>query len=180
MRSLSYAAAVAAPLLVACAGGGDARYPAREAGCPVRSFPGGPSMPVDDLGTVTVECAVASCERQLLDAVCKRGGDVAWGMADNPLNAARLTAHAAHSRRATQGPREQGCAVQVFEDRPPMKTENIGPVTAWCTEDESREVCLRELEDQVCKLGGDVMWQVAGPFREGNKQRMNGRAAHTK
>lgn len=137
-------------------------------------------MPVDDLGTVAVECSGPSCERRLLDAVCDRGGDVAWGMADNPLNASRLVAHAAHSHRATQGQREAGCAVQVFDDAPPMKTENIGPVTAWCDENDSREVCLRVLEDQVCKMGGDVMWQVQGPQPEGNKQRMYGRAAHTK
>jgi hypothetical protein len=147
----------------------------------VRLFPGEPTMPVDDLGPVAVDCSGGgSCERQLLDAVCKLGGDVAWGAGDNALTATHLTAHAAHSKRVTQGPREKGCAVQVFADRPPMKTENIGPVTAWCAEDDSREVCLRELQDQVCKLGGDVMWQLDGPSREGNKQRMNGRAAHTK
>ncbi len=183
MRSLALSLAALVSLVACVAGGGggvDARYPAREQGCPVRSFPGAPTMPVDELGTVSVDCGGGACERQLLDAVCRRGGDVAWGTGDNALSATHLVAHAAHSRRVTQGPREQGCAVQVFEGSPPMKTENIGPVTAWCTEDESREVCLRELEDQVCKLGGDVMWQVDGPSREGNKQRMNGRAAHTK
>jgi hypothetical protein len=29
-------------------------------------------------------------------------------------------------------------------------------------------------------MGGDVMWQVDGPRPQGDKQRMNGRAAHTK
>lgn len=180
MRTL--ALAVAASFVVACGGGAavDARYPAREQGCPVRAFPGEATIPVDDLGVVAVDCSGSTCERQLYDVVCKRGGDVVWGLGDNALNAARMTAHAAHSKRATQGPRDKGCAVQVFDGAPPMKTENIGPVTAWCTEDEPREVCLHELEDQVCKLGGDVMWQVDGPAREGNKQRMNGRAAHTK
>src|SRR5258708_39266262 len=61
-----------------------------------------------------------------------------------------------------------------------MKTENIGPVTAWCDQNDSPEVCLRVLEDQVCKMGGDVMWQVDGPRPQGDKQRMNGRAGHTK
>jgi hypothetical protein len=178
----SHLAAPVVALLFACAGGGasDARYPSRERGCPVRMYPAEAKIPVDDLGPVAVDCGGGSCERKLLDAVCERGGDVAWGMSDNALNAARLVAHAAHSRRATQGPREPGCAVQVFDDAPPMKTENIGPVTAWCDENDPRDVCLRVLEDQVCKLGGDVMWQVDGPSREGNKQRMNGRAAHTK
>jgi hypothetical protein len=65
-----------------------------------------------------------------------------------------------------------------------MPTENIGTVTALCNEDDSREVCTRELADQVCLLGGDVLWQVEGPAREdtanGTKQNMRGRAAHTK
>lgn len=172
----------------ACGGAApDARYPAREDGCPVRTYPGSPTIPVDDLGTVRVECRSAAggaCERRLLDQVCSRGGDVAWGMADNALTSATLVAHAAHSKRATRGPRERGCTVQVFTDAPPMKTENIGSVTAFCSEDDSRETCLRELEDQVCLLGGDVLWQVDGPTPEatsnGTGQRMHGRAAHTR
>lgn len=169
-----------AAMVVACAGGVDARYPSRERGCPVRPFPGPPNIPVDELGTVEVDCGGGGCERRLFDEVCARGGDVAWGMGDNALTAAKLVAHAAHSRRVTQGPREAGCAVQVFKDAPTMKTENIGPVTAWCDQNDSADVCLRVLEDQVCKLGGDVMWQVDGPYPQGDKQRMNGRAAHTK
>jgi hypothetical protein len=78
----------------------------------------------------------------------------------------------------------RGCTVQVFQDAPPMRTENLGPVTAKCAEADSRDVCLRELEDQACLLGGDVLWQVDGPTPEatssGTGQRMHGRAAHTK
>jgi hypothetical protein len=160
----------------------DPRYPSREQGCPVKSFPEQPTMPVDELGSMTVDCASggAACDRQLLDAVCQRGGDVAWGLASNAITATHVVVHAAHTRRATQGPRDRGCAVQVFTDAPTGRTENIGPVTALCSEDDSREVCVRELQDQVCSLGGDVLWQVDGPVREGNKQRMHGRAAHTK
>jgi len=136
---------------------------------------------VDDLGVVPVDCGPGgSCLRQLLDAVCARGGDVAWGLGDNALTANHPTAHAAHTRRAATSARERGCAVQVFEQAPPMRTENVGPVSAVCGEDDSQEVCLRELEDQVCLLGGDVLWQVLGPSRDGNRQRMSGRAAHTK
>jgi hypothetical protein len=165
----------------------DPRYPAREAGCPVKSFPGAPPMPVDELGTVTVDCSHANlggCERSALDVVCQRGGDVAWALADNSLTAPRLVVHAAHTRRALQGPAKRGCAVRVFRDAPPMATENVGAVTALCSPDDSNESCLRELEDQVCVLGGDVVWQVDGPTpeatSEGNKLRMRGRAAHTK
>jgi hypothetical protein len=164
-----------------CAGEA-ARYPAREAACPVRTFAGESTIPVDDLGLATLDCTpgTKSCERQLLDAVCAAGGDVAWGLGENSLGAPHLTAHVAHSRRATQGPRERGCTVQVFDDAPSMKTENIGPVRALCDTDDSREACLRELEDQVCLLGGDILWQVEGPTQGGDKQRMSGRAAHTR
>jgi hypothetical protein len=187
MRRLALAGAFLSTL-VACGGSApDARYPARATGCPVKSIPGAATMPVDDLGTVRVECRAgsATCERQLLDAVCARGGDVAWGLADNALTATVLVGHAAHTRKATQGPRERGCAVQVFTDSPPgAPPENIGPVIALCSEDDSREVCMRELEDQVCLQGGDLLWQVDGPTvigtENGMRQRMRGRAAHSK
>ena len=85
---------------------------------------------------------------------------------------------------ATHAPQPSGCAVQVFRDVPPMRTENIGQVTARCAEGDARDVCLRQLEDQVCLLGGDVLWQVDGPTPEatssGMGQRMRGRAAHSK
>jgi hypothetical protein len=163
----------------------DSRYPAHDAGCPVKSFPGVPTIPVDDLGIVGVDCTGGGgCERQALDAVCKRGGDVAWGLADNALTSTKVVVHAAHTRRAIEGERKGGCAVRVFTDAPPTATENVGPVTALCSADDSRDVCLRELENQVCTLGGDVLWQVSGPTPEatpeGDKQRMRGRAAHTK
>jgi hypothetical protein len=160
----------------------EARYPARESGCPVKSFPGDPGVPVDDLGMATIDCASGggSCQRQLLDAVCKRGGDVAWGLGENVLTSTHLVAHAAHTKRVAAGPRERGCPVRVFADAPPMPTENIGPVMAVCAEDDSKDVCLRELEDQTCLLGGDVLWQIEGPSLQGNKQHMRGRAAHVR
>ena len=171
----------------ACAGSAqDPRYPAHESGCPVKTFPSSSPVPVDELGTVEVECTGgrAACERQALDVVCHRGGDVAWGLADNALTATKLVVHAAHTRRAIEGARERGCSVQVFADAPPIPTENIGPVTALCSTDDSKDVCLRELEDQVCLLGGDVLWQLEGPVTiatsEGYRQRMRGRAAHVK
>jgi hypothetical protein len=189
MRPLPLAAlAVVSVVSAACGGSApDARYPAREDGCPVRSYAGSATIPVDELGSVQVDCAPGSggtCERQLMNVVCRRGGDVLWGLGENALNSATLVGHAAHSKRATQGPHERGCKLQVFQSTPPMHTENIGPVTARCDQDDSREVCERELEDQACLLGADVLWQVEGPAPEGTpngiKQVMRGRAAHTK
>jgi hypothetical protein len=182
-------AGVAGMLMLAACGGSatDARFPPREDGCPVKLYPGAPAIPVDELGTVQVECAGGGggpCERQLENAVCRRGGDVAWGMADNPLNATALVAHAAHSQRAAPASRQRGCALQIYSGSVPMRTENVGPVTALCNEDDSPEVCTRELADQACLLGADVLWQVDGPTPEstpnGVKQRMHGRAAHTR
>jgi hypothetical protein len=172
----------AALVLQSCATAPDARYPSRKSGCAVKAYPAGPSLPVEELGAVSVDCdpGASSCDRELLDAVCARGGDVAWGLADNSIGAGHLVAHAAHSKRALEGPREPGCSVRVFADAPPMPTENVGTVTAFCAEDDSKDVCLRELEDQVCQLGGDVMWQLEGPTAVGNKQRMRGRAAHVR
>ncbi|MGH7294293.1 MAG: hypothetical protein ACRELB_05145, partial [Polyangiaceae bacterium] len=173
---------------VACGGSGvDARYPAHEDGCPVKMYPGAAGIPVDDLGVVQVECPPegrGACERRLENEVCRRGGDVVWGTADNALNSATMTGHAAHSHRATQGPREAGCPVQVYRTALPMPNENVGPVSALCGMDDPPEVCLRVLQDQACLLGADLLWQIDGPTpvntSNGPKQRMHGRAAHTK
>lgn len=152
----------------------------------MKTYPGAPPVAVDDLGIVTVDCSGSrgACERQALDLVCHRGGDVAWGLADNSLTPTNLVLHAAHTRRAVAAARERGCSVQVFADAPAIATENVGPVTALCSPDDTKDVCLRELEDQVCLLGGDVLWQVEGPTpeatTEGYRQRMRGRAAHAK
>ena len=76
--------------------------------------------------------------------------------------------------------RADGCEVQVFQLAPPMKTENIGPVSARCDDTVSKDECLRTLEDQVCKLGGDVVWGVeAEPRHEDAQWKYAGRAAHT-
>jgi len=179
---------VTAAVLAACGGAAtDARYPGRDDGCPVKLYPGPAGIPVDDLGVVKVECppdGAGKCERLLENAVCQRGGDVAWGTADNAINAPTLTAHAAHSKRATQGPRERGCPLQIYAIQLPMPAENIGPVTVLCNEDDARDVCQRALADQACLLGADILWQVDGPTPEstqnGPRLRMHGRAAHTK
>lgn len=78
--------------------------------------------------------------------------------------------------------RSAGCDVQVMNQAPTIKTENIGPVSSSCDDQSatSKEDCLRELKDQVCKLGGDVVWGVEPePEHEGGKWKYHGRAAHT-
>ena len=79
--------------------------------------------------------------------------------------------------------RADGCTVQVFQNAPTTQTENIGPVTSSCDDQSptSKTDCLRELQDQVCKLGGDVVWGVdPEPEHVDGKWKYSGRAAHTK
>lgn len=79
-------------------------------------------------------------------------------------------------------PLPEGCAVAVFPEAPTTSTENIGPVSATCDEIVSDEDCLRTLKDEVCKLGGDVVWGVPAaskPVAGTNKKRFEGRAAHS-
>jgi len=76
--------------------------------------------------------------------------------------------------------RPEGCAVQVFREAPNIKTANIGRVRAWCDDTVSKDDCLRTLPDQVCKLGGDVVWGVdPEPRHEDDKWKLAGRAAHS-
>jgi len=77
--------------------------------------------------------------------------------------------------------RPEGCAVKVFHGSPSMPAYNIGAVHARCAFDVSDADCLRTLEDQVCKLGGDIVWGVPDkPGVFGEKNVWDARAAHTK
>lgn len=78
--------------------------------------------------------------------------------------------------------RPAGCQVAILRDgAPPYPTENIGPVSASCSNLVSSEDCLRELQDQVCKLGGDVVWQVPDtPKAADERIYWSGRAAKRK
>ena len=76
--------------------------------------------------------------------------------------------------------RSEGCDVQVFQESPTIKVENIGHVSAHCDDIVSQTDCMRTLKDEVCRLGGDVVWGVPGePAHENNQWKYVGRAAHT-
>ena len=76
--------------------------------------------------------------------------------------------------------RAEGCEVAISNDAPGVMSENIGPVSATCAMDVSDSDCLRTLKDQVCKLGGDLVWGVEPSPRIANgKKQFSGRAAHT-
>jgi hypothetical protein len=77
--------------------------------------------------------------------------------------------------------RQPGCEVRVFPEEPSYQTDNIGPVQASCDESIPDNECLRELQDQACKLGADTVWGVnPTPSMQAGKKRFSGRAAHQK
>ena len=78
--------------------------------------------------------------------------------------------------------RPAGCEVEIFPEAPGVPTTNIGPVRATCDASLVKEAdCRRELLDQVCKLGGDGVWQVPDkPSIECDKQVFTGRAVKKK
>lgn len=77
--------------------------------------------------------------------------------------------------------RPAGCTVALTYGSPVSDTTNLGVVTATCGEDIGEAACLRQLQDEVCKLGGDVVWGVSEkPERVGDKNKYTGRAAVTK
>lgn len=96
---------------VACGGSNvpDARYPARQEGCDVKIYPDTPDVPSDNLGPVQSSCseqiAPEDCLRSLKDAVCKLGGDIAWGVSPTPTKENgknRFFGRAAHTKAKAQ------------------------------------------------------------------------------
>jgi hypothetical protein len=81
-------------------------------------------------------------------------------------------------------PRAAGCEVQIFNAKIPgsIKYDDLGRVDAICGNDISEKDCLRELQDQACKLGGDLLYDVpTEPARPSpDKVKYNARAAHTR
>jgi hypothetical protein len=59
-----------------------------------------------------------------------------------------------------------------------MQTANIGTVSARCDESLTDRDCLRQLQDEVCALGGNIVWGVKLPPKEHEgKKVLSGRAA---
>lgn len=76
------------------------------------------------------------------------------------------------------GPLPKGCSVQVFSDAPDMATDQVGRVNARCQSIVSEDDCMRELMDQACALGANVVWGVSEEDKQARQP--SGRAAHTK
>ncbi len=76
--------------------------------------------------------------------------------------------------------RAEGCEVAVYPDAPTVPADNLGSVRARCNDLTSEADCLRQLKDEVCRLGGDIVWGVPTKGdQEGDHRVLKGRAAHT-
>jgi hypothetical protein len=96
--------------MAACLGCGlfapGGRYGPRDKSCVVKTLDAAPQGAVDDLGIVTVDCWTGDgegCQKVFLDEVCRRGGDVVWGLGGAAPSTSKLTAHVARTRRETGG-----------------------------------------------------------------------------
>jgi hypothetical protein len=73
--------------------------------------------------------------------------------------------------------RPPGCDVVVFRGPSPVAITALGAVEATCDEALSEEACLRRLQDDVCRLGGDVAYEVLDASRlDRNALRWSARA----
>lgn len=77
--------------------------------------------------------------------------------------------------------RPSNCEVAVYQEPPSAAIDNIGVVYALCDEGIGRKECEKQLKEETCKLGGDVVWDLPEePQRVNGKMRLSGRAAHTR
>ena len=102
-----FAASLWCCALVACASEPKApsKYPARQPGCEIQTFPEEPSYQTDNIGPVQASCdesiSDAECLRELKDQACKLGADTVWGVNDPPTREAgkkRYSGRAAHQK----------------------------------------------------------------------------------
>ncbi len=80
-------------------------------------------------------------------------------------------------------PQPPGCDVKLFRGKVVSLTyDDIGRVVSICGIDISPESCLKELKNQTCKLGGDIVYDVPEePLKPSpDKIKFTGRVAHTR
>ena len=78
-------------------------------------------------------------------------------------------------------PRAAGCDVALFREESPLPADKIGPVSATCDEGLTEEACLRRLQDEVCRVGGDVAWNVVDESKlDFSALRWSAQAGHTR
>jgi hypothetical protein len=92
--------------VVACGSSGPPpKFPPREPGCEVRTFPDAPSYETENIGPVRSNCdetiSDEDCLRTLEDAACKLGADTIWGVQEKPtveLGRKKYSGRAAHQK----------------------------------------------------------------------------------
>lgn len=99
--------ALGAILVVGCGGPSKppGKYPPRPEGCDITLFHDAPTVPTDNIGSVSATCGEdvkdADCMRTLKDEACKLGADVVWGIEDKPsisLGKKKYDGRAAHTK----------------------------------------------------------------------------------
>jgi hypothetical protein len=109
------------------------------------------------------------------------GGHAAWAAVLAGM--AVLAACGGSKTDARYPPRADGCDVKVFRGKVAGITyDDIGHVDAICGNDLGPEECLKELKNQTCKLGGDIVYDVPDePLKPSpDKMRYTGSGAHTR
>jgi hypothetical protein len=79
------------------------RYGPRDKSCAVQKLSSAPPAPFVDLGIVTIDCWAGNndgCEQELLDEVCRRGGNVVWGLGDLAPSTDKVAVHVARTAPA--------------------------------------------------------------------------------
>ena len=180
---------VAASLHAAACGGIHARraLPGARGRLPGEVYPGPAGIPVDDLGAVQVDCPPAARRVRaalLENAVCRRGGDVVWGTADNALNASTLVGprralEARHPGAARARVRRAGLrrlpAGADREHRPGHRALQRGRLARRLPARARGSGVPARRRRPLAGRRPDARGHVQRP-----KQRMHGRAAHTK
>jgi hypothetical protein len=82
---------------------------------------------------------------------------------------------------ATAGDRMTHCDAALFRGEPPVSVDVLGPISVTCEDSTSDEECLRLLELEACRIGGDVVFDVVEKSRlDSGKLRWEGRAARVR
>ncbi len=80
-------------------------------------------------------------------------------------------------------PKDAGCPVTVYRGALPqdVRATFLGDVVASCGKNDADSDCVRALQDEVCKLGGNVVYEVPkSPSQESDTLlRYTGRAGTT-
>lgn len=70
-------------------------------------------------------------------------------------------------------PKNAGCHVTVYRGALPedVHATFLGDVTASCGKNDADSDCIRTLQDEVCKLGGNIVYEVpTSPSPESDTQ----------